>query len=147
MINEMNEDEWCMSLASLWGLRSKAVRKKVGCILYKDKTIISDGYNGLPAGEEPDVCEYVDENGELVSRWDVLHAEMNCFSKLLRNGGMSSKGSTMYVTLSPCKDCAKTIFNAGVSRVVYRDAYRDTSGVDYLRGHGIIVEQVTVPPI
>ena len=98
--------------------------------------IISDGYNGTPSGFE-NICE--DENG--VTKPYVLHAEANAISKVAQSGN-SSRGATLYVTASPCLECAKLIIQAGIKRVVYRDPYRLTDGIDLLRRAGIEVEQV-----
>jgi dCMP deaminase len=105
----------------------------VGAILVKDKMIISDGYNGTPAGFE-NVCE--DENG--VTKPYVLHAEANAITKVAKSSN-SSDGSTLYVTASPCIECAKLIIQAGIKRVVYHDEYRITDGLDLLRRAGIEV--------
>ena len=102
----------------------------------KDKMIISDGYNGTPSGFE-NICE--DENG--VTKPYVLHAEANAISKVAKSGN-SSEGATLFVTASPCLECSKLIIQAGIRRVVYRDEYRLTDGVDLLRKAGIEVERV-----
>ena len=104
--------------------------------IIKDRMIISDGYNGTPSGFE-NICE--DENG--VTKPYVLHAEANAISKVAQSGN-SSKDATLYVTASPCLECAKLIIQSGIKRVVYRDAYRLTDGIDLLRRAGIEVEQV-----
>ena len=105
-------------------------------MLVKDNMIISDGYNGTPSGFE-NVCE--DENG--VTKPYVLHAEANAITKIAKSGN-SSKGATLYVTASPCIECAKLIIQAGISRVVYKDEYRLTDGVDLLRQAGVEVEKL-----
>ena len=102
--------------------------------MVRDKAIISDGYNGQPAGID-DPCECEDKTD-----WKVLHAEANAILKCAQNG-ISSRGATLYVTLSPCRDCAKLILQAGIHRVVYRDEYRDRSGIRFLRNHGIQVDR------
>lgn len=111
---------------------SHAERKKVGCIIVKDKVIISDGFNGTPTGYENE-CE--DING--ITKWYTLHAEANAITKLVRNGGISALGATLYLTLSPCKDCAKLILQSGINKVIYLEEYRDKTGIDFLRKSGI----------
>ena len=108
----------------------------MGALIVKDNMIISDGYNGTPSGFE-NICE--DENG--VTKPYVLHAEANAITKVAKSGN-SSEGATLYVTASPCIECAKLIIQAGIRRVVYRDAYRLQDGPDLLRKSGIEVEQV-----
>ena len=108
----------------------------MGALLVKDRMIISDGYNGTPSGFENN-CE--DENG--ATKPYVLHAEANAITKVAKSGN-SSEGSTLYVTASPCIECAKLIIQAGIKRVVYRDAYRLTDGIDLLKAAGIAVEQI-----
>ena len=125
-----------LEMASIWAKNSYCKRRQVGALIVKDKMIISDGYNGTPSGFE-NICE--DENG--VTKPYVLHAEANAISKVAKSGN-SSAGSTLYVTASPCLECAKLIIQAGIKRVVYRDEYRITDGIDLLRRAGIEVEQV-----
>ena len=129
-------DKSYVEMASIWAKNSYCKRRQVGALLVKDKMIISDGYNGTPSGFE-NVCE--DEYG--VTKPYVLHAEANAISKVAMSGN-SSDGSTLYVTASPCIECAKLIIQAGIKRVVYRDEYRLTDGVDLLRRAGVEVEKV-----
>ncbi len=124
-----------LQMAEVWAQNSYCKRRKVGALLVKDRTIISDGYNGTPSGFE-NICE--DENG--VTKPYVLHAEANAITKVAKSGN-SSEGATLYVTASPCAECAKLIIQSGISRVVYRDAYRLTDGIDLLKRAGIKVEQ------
>ena len=126
-------DNAYLDMASIWGSLSYAERKKVGCLIVKDGQIISDGYNGTPTGLS-NVCE--DESGKTLEI--VIHAESNALMKLAK-GTSSSQGATMYLTLSPCFDCAKLIKQAGVNRVVYREEYRKTEGLEFLRTTGIKV--------
>ncbi|NLX65934.1 MAG: dCMP deaminase family protein [Bacteroidales bacterium] len=129
-------DRRYMRMAFIWAENSYCKRRKVGAILVKDKMIISDGYNGTPAGFE-NVCE--DEND--VTKSYVLHAEANAITKVARSNN-SSDGATLYVTSSPCIECAKLIIQAGISRVVFSDNYRLNDGLDLLkRAH---VELVSV---
>jgi len=129
-------DDKYIAMAQIWASNSYCRRRQVGALIVKDKMIISDGYNGTPSGFE-NICE--DENG--VTKPYVLHAEANAISKVAKSGN-SSEGATLYVTASPCIECAKLIIQAGISRVVYRDEYRLTDGIDLLRRAGIEVEKV-----
>ena len=129
-------DDKYMQMAEIWAKNSYCKRRQVGALIVKDRMIIYDGYNGTPSGFE-NVCE--DENG--VTKPYVLHAEANAISKVAKSGN-SSEGSTLYVTASPCIECAKLIIQAGITRVVYKDEYRLTDGVDLLKRAGIIVEKV-----
>mgnify|MGYP004420866047 CR=1 FL=1 len=125
-----------LRMARIWAENSYCQRRKVGALVVKEKMIISDGYNGTPSGFE-NVCE--DENG--VTKPYVLHAEANAITKVAKSGN-SSDGATLYVTASPCIECSKLIIQAGIKRVVYKDEYRLTDGVDLLRKAGIEVEKV-----
>jgi len=129
-------DQSYLRMASVWAENSYCKRRKVGALLVKDKMIISDGYNGTPSGFE-NICE--DESG--ATKAYVLHAEANAITKVAKSGN-NSQGATLYVTASPCIECAKLIIQSGISRVVYRDEYRLTDGVDLLRRAGIEVEHV-----
>ena len=118
-------------MARIWAENSYCQRRRVGALLVKGPMIISDGFNGTPAGFE-NVCE--DSDG--VTKPYVLHAEANAITKVARSNN-SSEGSTLYVTASPCVECAKLIIQAGIRRVVYADLYRVTDGVDLLQRAGI----------
>ena len=122
-----------MRMAAIWAENSYCKRRQVGALVVKDKMIISDGYNGTPSGFE-NVCE--DANG--ITKPYVLHAEANAITKLARSGN-NSDGSTLYVTASPCIECAKLIIQAGIRRVVYGEKYRLTDGIDLLKRAGIEV--------
>ncbi|MEJ6796932.1 MAG: dCMP deaminase family protein [Flavobacteriales bacterium] len=115
-----------LKMAFVWSNLSKCQRKKVGALIVKDGMIISDGYNGCPSGF-PNACE--DEKGD--THWYVLHAEANALTKLAKSSN-SAKEGTLYITLSPCRECSKLILQAGVKRVVYVRKYKDTSGLDFL---------------
>ena len=121
--------------AEIWAKNSYCKRRQVGALLVKDNMIISDGYNGTPSGFE-NICE---ENG--VTKPYVLHAEANAISKVAKSGNISA-GATLYVTASPCIECAKLIIQSGIKRVVYKDEYRLTDGVDLLTRAGIEVEKL-----
>jgi dCMP deaminase len=131
-------DKAYLRIAKEWGQLSYCKRKQVGAIIVKDRMIISDGYNGTPSGFE-NCCE--DENG--VTRWDVLHAEANAILKVARST-QSCEGATLYITLSPCKECSKLIHQSGIKRVVYQEAYKDTSGLEFLHKAGIIVDEISI---
>jgi dCMP deaminase len=133
-------DETYMRMAESWSQRSHAVRKKVGALVVKGDRIISDGYNGTPKGFD-NVCETLNTDGTLVTNDLVLHAELNALMKLAKSTE-SSDGSTLYVTMSPCRDCAKMIIQAGIKKVVYREQYRITDGLDLLNQAHIDVVQL-----
>ncbi|MEE4001787.1 dCMP deaminase family protein [Tenacibaculum sp. FZY0031] len=120
-----------LKMANEWGQLSHCIRKKVGALIVKDRMIISDGYNGTPSGFE-NYCE--DEEG--YTKWYVLHAEANAILKVA-SSTQSCKGATLYITLSPCQQCSKLIHQAGIKRVVYAQAYKDRSGLDFLEKAGV----------
>ena len=127
-----------LRMARIWAENSYCKRRQVGALVVKDKMIISDGYNGTPSGFE-NICE--DETG--VTKPYVLHAEANAITKLARSGN-NSEGSTLYVTASPCIECAKLIIQAGIRRVVYAEKYRLTDGIDLLTRAGVEVEYISL---
>jgi dCMP deaminase len=131
-------DKRYMRMATIWAENSYCERRKVGALVVKDKMIISDGYNGTPSGFE-NVCE--DESN--VTKPYVLHAEANAITKIARSNN-NSEGATLYVTASPCIECAKLIIQAGIKRVVYGEKYRLTDGIDLLERAGIIVEYLPI---
>lgn len=133
-------DSRYLRMARIWAENSYCERRKVGALLVKDRTIISDGFNGTPAGFE-NVCE--DEAGH--TKTYVLHAEANAITKVARSNN-SSEGSTLYVTASPCLDCAKLIIQAGIRRVVFGELYRITDGIDLLHRAGIECSQLEETP-
>ncbi len=124
-------DKRYLSMARIWAENSYCQRRQVGAIIVKDKMIISDGYNGTPVGFE-NICE--DENG--LTKPYVLHAEANAITKVARSNN-SSNGATLYVTASPCLECAKLIIQSGIKRVVFNELYRITDGIDLLTRAGI----------
>lgn len=128
---QLRYDNAYMRMALEWGKLSHCKRKQVGAIIVKDKMIISDGYNGTPTGFE-NYCE--DEEG--YTKWYVLHAEANAILKVA-SSTQSCKGATLYITLSPCRECSKLIHQAGIIRVVYLDQYKDDSGLRFLEKAGI----------
>ena len=131
-------DKAYLRIAKEWSLLSYCKRKQVGAIIVNDRMIISDGYNGTPSGFE-NCCE--DEEG--LTRWDVLHAEANAILKVARST-QSCEGATLYITLSPCKECSKLIHQSGIKRVVYHNGYRDDSGLQFLIKAGIDVQHIAV---
>jgi dCMP deaminase len=127
-------DKAYLRIAKEWGQLSYCKRKQVGAIIVKDRMIISDGYNGTPSGFE-NCCE----NEENLTKWYVLHAEANAILKVARST-QSCENATLYITLSPCKECSKLIHQSGIKRVVYHQEYKDTSGIDFLRKAGVEVD-------
>ena len=124
-------DKAYLKMALEWGELSYCKRRKVGALIVKDKMIISDGYNGTPTGFE-NICE--DDDG--YTKWYVLHAEANAIAKV-SSSTQSTNGATLYITLSPCKECSKLIFQSGIKRVVYNKKYKDTSGLEFLEKAGV----------
>ncbi|MGV6830157.1 MAG: deoxycytidylate deaminase [bacterium] len=133
---QLKYDKAYLRMATEWGKLSYCKRKQVGAIIVKDRMIISDGYNGTPSGFE-NFCE--DEEG--YTKWYVLHAEANAILKVA-SSTQSCKGATLYITLSPCKECSKLIHQAGIIRVVFKEAYKDDSGIQFLIKAGVQVQHV-----
>lgn len=129
-------DKAYLRLAKEWGKLSYCKRKQVGAIIVRDKMIISDGYNGSPSGFE-NCCE--DEEG--LTKWYVLHAEANAILKVARST-QTCEGATLYITLSPCKECSKLIHQSGIKRVVYLEGYKDNSGLEFLEKAGVQVDYI-----
>lgn len=129
-----------MDIAVRVSQRSYAKRLKVGCVIEKEHSIISFGWNGMPAGYD-NCCEHIDSSGNEVTNAEVQHAELNAIGKAAR-AGISTKDATLYITHSPCMHCALIILVAGIKAVYYKDTYRDTYGIDFLRNNGIHVEKV-----
>ena len=124
-------DKAYLKMALEWGELSYCERRKVGALIVKDKMIISDGYNGTPTGFE-NFCE--DDEG--YTKWYVLHAEANAIAKV-SSSTQSTNGATLYITLSPCRECSKLIFQSGIIRVVYNKEYKDSSGLEFLEKAGV----------
>ncbi len=127
-----------LKMASIWAENSYCERRKVGALLVKDRMIISDGYNGTPSGFE-NVCE--DESGQ--TKPYVLHAEANAITKVAKSNN-SSDGATLYVTTSPCLECAKLIIQAGIKRVVFSEKYRLCDGLEVLEKSNIEIEHIEI---
>ena len=133
---KLRYDKAYLRIAHEWGKLSHCKRKQVGAIIVKDRMIISGGYNGTPTGFE-NYCE--DDEG--YTKWYVLHAEANAILKVA-SSTQSCKGATLYITLSPCRECSKLIHQAGIVRVVYKEAYKDDSGLQFLKKAGIELEHI-----
>ena len=133
---QLRYDKAYLRLANSWASLSHCNRKKVGAIIVKGGMIISDGYNGTPSGFD-NSCE--NNIGE--THWYVLHAEANAILKVAKSTN-NCKGATLYLTLSPCRDCSKLILQAGIERVVFQKSYKDISGVDFLNSSGIQIDQI-----
>ena len=135
MAKQLELDHTILEMAYVFANLSKAKRRKVGCIIVKDGQVISNGFNGTPSGFN-NRCEVND-----VTKPEVLHAESNALMKIARSTN-SSIGSTMYLTCSPCFECAKLIIQSGIIRLVYKEDYRKEDGIDLLRQTNIIIEKI-----
>ena len=135
-IKQQRYDVAYLKMTLEWAKLSHCKRKKVGALIVKNSTIISDGYNGTPGGFE-NCCE--EDDGS--TKWYVLHAEANAISKLA-SSTQSCRDATLYITLSPCQQCSKLILQSGIKRIVYIDQYKDTSGIDFLKESGLEVVKI-----
>jgi dCMP deaminase len=133
---QLRYDRVYLKMAETWASLSHCNRKQVGALIVKDGMIISDGYNGTPSGFD-NCCE--DDEGN--THWYVLHAEANAILKVSKSTN-SALGATLYLTLSPCKECAKLILQAGITRVVFKNEYKDNSGINFLREAGVDVQVI-----
>ncbi len=133
---QLQYDKAYLKMALEWSELSYCKRRKVGALIVKDRMIISDGYNGTPSGFD-NCCE--DEGGN--THWYVLHAEANAILKTA-GSNHNCKGATLYLTMSPCKDCSKLTYQAGIKRVVYINKYKDASGLDFLIDAGVEVVEI-----
>lgn len=133
---QLKYDKAYLKMALEWSKLSYCKRKQVGALIVKDRMIISDGYNGTPSGFE-NFCE--DEEG--YTKWYVLHAEANAILKVAAST-QSINNATLYITLSPCKECSKLIHQSGIKRVVYLNQYKDTSGLQFLEKAGVDIEHI-----
>jgi dCMP deaminase len=134
---QLKYDKAYLKMAREWGKLSHCKRKQVGALIVKERMIISDGFNGTPSGFD-NCCE--DEEGK--TKWEVLHAEANAILKVA-SSTQSTKGATLYITLSPCTDCSKLIHQSGIKRVVYANAYKDLSGLEFLEKAGVEVQHLS----
>ena len=139
LLKQKKYDIAYLKMAKEWAKLSYCHRRQVGALIVKDKMIISDGYNGTPTGFE-NVCEDEENN----TKWYVLHAEANAIMKVAAST-QSCDGATLYVTLSPCRECSKLIFQSGIKRVVYIVEYKDKTGIDFLKKSGL--EIVHIPEV
>lgn len=135
---QLKYDVAYLRMAREWAKLSHCKRRQVGSLIVRDRMIISDGYNGTPSGFE-NFCE--DDEG--YTKWYVLHAEANAILKVA-SSTQTCKGATLYITMSPCKDCSKLIHQSGIKRVVFIEAYKDNSGVQFLEKAGVAVDQIAV---
>ena len=133
---QLKYDKAYLKMAREWGKLSHCKRKQVGALIVKERMIISDGFNGTPSGFD-NCCE--DEEGK--TKWEVLHAEANAILKVA-NSTNSCEGATLYLTLSPCKECSKLVHQAGIKRLVYNQGYKDNSGLQFLEKAGVEVVQI-----
>ncbi|PWG06001.1 deoxycytidylate deaminase [Polaribacter aquimarinus] len=133
---QLKYDRAYLKMAREWGKLSHCKRKQVGALIVKGRMIISDGFNGTPSGFN-NCCE--DEDG--LTKWEVLHAEANAILKVAAST-QSANGATLYITLSPCTQCSKLIHQAGIKRVVYAEAYKDLSGIQFLEKAGVAVNHL-----
>ncbi len=139
LLKQKKYDIAYLKMAKEWAKLSYCHRRQVGALIVKDKMIISDGYNGTPTGFE-NVCE--DEENK--TKWYVLHAEANAIMKVAAST-QSCEGATLYITLSPCRECSKLIFQSGIKRLVYIVEYKDKTGIDFLKKSGL--EIVHIPNV
>lgn len=135
---QLKYDKAYLRMALEWGKLSHCKRKQVGALIVKDRMIISDGFNGTPTGFD-NCCE--DEDG--ATKWEVLHAEANAILKVA-SSTQSAEGATLYITLSPCKQCSKLIHQAGIKRVVYSKDYKDVSGINFLEKAGVKTQYLSI---
>ncbi|MBT6447570.1 MAG: dCMP deaminase family protein [Flavobacteriaceae bacterium] len=135
-IKQKKYDVAYLKMALEWAKLSHCKRRQVGALIVKNRMIISDGYNGTPTGFE-NACE--DDSN--YTKWYVLHAEANAIMKVSAST-QSSEGSTLYITLSPCKECSKLIFQSGIKRLVYHKAYKDSSGLEFLKKAGLEISHI-----
>ena len=135
-LKQLKYDVAYLRIAAEWSKLSYCKRKQVGAIIVRDRMIISDGYNGTPSGFE-NCCE----DNEGLTQWFVLHAEANAISKVARST-QTCENATLYITLSPCKECSKLIHQSGITRVVFQNGYQDRTGLEFLKKAGVIVHQI-----
>ncbi|MFB1023193.1 MAG: dCMP deaminase family protein [Vicingaceae bacterium] len=133
---QLRYDKAYLRMALQWSALSHCERKRVGALIVKDSMIISDGYNGTPTGFD-NCCE--DENDK--TQWYVLHAEANAIMKVAKSTN-NSNGATLYITLSPCRECSKLVLQSGIKRVVYCNAYKDDAGLNFLEKAGVEIEHI-----
>jgi dCMP deaminase len=140
-------DQIYMEMAKTWSKLSYAARKKVGALIVKNGCIIADGFNGTPSGFENECEEAINDKDNnflgYQTKWYVLHAEANAILKMAKST-QSCEGSTLYITCSPCAECSKLILQAGITRIVYDEEYRDLTGLDLLRKAGVEIKKMEI---
>lgn len=139
-------DKLYLDIAYRISKESYATRSKVGAVIVKNDNIISFGWNGVPSGIPNENIEFKNEDGTITTNPMTLHAESNALQKLLKYGGTGTEGATLYITLSPCYECSKMIYQSGIKRVVYLDEYRIIDGLMFLKDMGIDVVKYTFGP-
>lgn len=139
MTRQQEFDSTYMGTAILHSNLSRCIRKKVGAVIVTKHGVVLTGFNGTPVGR-PNACEFIDENGEYITKNETMHAELNAILKAAKEG-VSVDDSTLYVTLSPCVQCSAMITQAGIKRVVFKEEYRDIQGILNLKDAGILVEK------
>lgn len=139
LAKQLRYDKAYLRMADTWSKLSYCTRKQVGALIVKDRMIISDGFNGTPSGFD-NCCE--DEGGDTL--WYVLHAEANAILKVAKSTH-NCDGATLYLTLSPCKECSKLVIQSGISKVVYVNEYKDDSGLRFLESAGVELVQIEDP--
>jgi dCMP deaminase len=138
---QLKYDKAYLRMASEWAKLSYCERKQVGALIVKDRMIISDGYNGTPTGFENKCEEWSEIENEDITKWYVLHAEANAILKVA-SSTHSCRDATLYLTMSPCKECSKLIHQAGIKRLVYMRRYKDNSGIKFLENAGVDIAQI-----
>ena len=132
-----------LRMAKEWSKLSHSKRNQVGALIVKDGMIISDGYNGTPSGFENECEEYNEYKDEIKTKWYVLHAEANAILKVASSTN-SCKDSTLYLTLSPCRECSKLVLQAGIKKLIYLEEYRNSEGLDFLNKAGVITKKINI---
>lgn len=145
MDKQKRMDKLYLDIAYRISQESYATRSKVGAVIVKNDNIVSFGWNGVPSGVPNESIEFKNEDGTISTNPMTLHAESNALQKLLKHGGVGTNGATLYLTLSPCYECAKMIYQSGITRLVYLDEYRIIDGLLFLKDIGVTVEKYEEP--
>lgn len=141
MKKQLKYDKAYLRMATEWAKLSHCERRQVGALIVKDRMIISDGFNGTPTGMENKCEEWSEIEQQNITKWYVLHAEANAILKVA-SSNHSCRDATLYLTMSPCKECSKLIHQAGIKRLVYIQRYKDDSGLQFLEKAGVELEQI-----
>ncbi len=141
MKKQLKYDKAYLRMATEWAKLSHCERRKVGALIVKDRMIISDGFNGTPTGMDNKCEEWDEETQQNITKWSVLHAEANAILKVA-SSTHSCKNATLYLTMSPCKECSKLVHQAGINRLVYMRGYKDVSGLEFLEKAGVEIVQI-----